>query len=53
MKKIKKCTNCKIYTMQDICPKCKNQTKIAHPPNFKFVKYLKYIQATNNYGNNN
>lgn len=42
MKRIKKCTNCKIYTMKDNCSICGSQTKISHPVSFRFAKYLKY-----------
>lgn len=48
MKKIRKCPNCKTYTMKEICPTCNSETKIAHPPNPKFVKYLKHLTKEEN-----
>ncbi|MBS3076573.1 hypothetical protein J4481_02425 [Candidatus Pacearchaeota archaeon] len=33
--KLKKCTSCNSYTLQENCPKCKKQTKDAH---YKFIK---------------
>ena len=33
--KLKKCSNCNIYTMKDFCPKCNEKTKDAH---YKFLK---------------
>lgn len=38
MTKLKKCQNCKEYTLEENCPKCKIQTKDAH---YKYIK-LKY-----------
>ena len=43
MKKIKKCTSCRSYTMKDRCPSCGGETRIAHPPKFSPEdKYAKY-----------
>jgi len=53
MKKLRKCPVCKNYTLKEICEKCKVETKIAHPPSFKFAKYLKYIKQSNIYGSDN
>ncbi len=37
--KLKKCNSCKIYTLKDICEKCKKKTSDAH---YKFLeKFLK------------
>lgn len=33
--KLKKCENCKTYTLKDICSTCKKESKSAH---YKFVK---------------
>ena len=33
--KLKKCPECKTYTLKDSCSKCKSKTKEAH---YKFVK---------------
>jgi rRNA maturation protein Nop10 len=46
MKKLRKCNNCKIYTMKSMCPKCKNETVLAYPPNLK-MSILKYSQYRN------
>ncbi len=32
--KIRKCSNCGTYTLQDICPKCGSETKVPYPPKF-------------------
>jgi|GEM_PF-745147 len=32
---LKKCSECKNYTLESSCPKCKNKTKEAH---YKFLK---------------
>ncbi len=34
MKLLKYCPRCKIYTLEDICPRCGQQTVVAHPPKF-------------------
>ncbi|MBR9701399.1 hypothetical protein GOV13_00590 [Candidatus Pacearchaeota archaeon] len=34
-KKLKKCKDCKTYTLKDICKKCESQTTNAH---YKFVR---------------
>ena len=51
MKKLRKCPICKNYTLKKVCEKCNVESKIAHPPSFKFSKYLKYINTLNIYGN--
>jgi len=33
--KLKKCTKCLKYTLEEFCPKCKEETKSAH---YKFIK---------------
>jgi len=37
MSKLKKCGSCNVYTLNDICPKCKNKENVkdAH---YKFVR---------------
>ncbi|MEM0371093.1 MAG: RNA-protein complex protein Nop10 [Ignisphaera sp.] len=41
--KIRKCLNCKTYTLKDLCPKCGAKTYTPHPPRFspedKYVEY--------------
>ena len=39
---IKKCSKCKNYTLKEICPKCSEKSKIAHPPKFSLEKERKY-----------
>ncbi|MCX6749740.1 MAG: hypothetical protein NTW17_03300 [Candidatus Pacearchaeota archaeon] len=33
--KLRKCIACNLYTLQDLCPKCKKETSDAH---YKFIK---------------
>ncbi|MFH1311164.1 MAG: nucleolar RNA-binding Nop10p family protein [Nanoarchaeota archaeon] len=33
--KLKKCKQCKAYTLEEKCPKCSNKTSDAH---YKFIK---------------
>lgn len=33
--KLNKCKDCKTYTLEDVCDKCKNEAGSAH---YKFVK---------------
>lgn len=33
--KLKKCPECKKYTLKELCPKCDSKTKDAH---YKFIK---------------
>jgi rRNA maturation protein Nop10 len=33
--RLKKCNPCKVYTLKDICEKCKKTTSEAH---YKFIK---------------
>lgn len=40
---LKKCPNCKKYTLKEKCSKCKKETKDAH---YKFVK-VKSAEKTN------
>jgi recombinational DNA repair protein RecR len=35
MTKLRKCDECQEYTLQDICPKCKEKSKDAH---YKYIK---------------
>ncbi len=41
--RIRKCIKCSRYTLQDRCPECGSETRIAHPPRFspedKYVRY--------------
>lgn len=39
---MKKCPNCKTYTLKDLCPKCKIKTSSAHPLKFSLEKEKKY-----------
>lgn len=34
MKHIKYCSKCKVYSMQDTCPKCSGETVLPKPPKF-------------------
>ena len=40
---MRKCTNCKRYTLKDDCPQCDNKTVTAHPgrysPDDKYARY--------------
>jgi H/ACA ribonucleoprotein complex subunit 3 len=40
---MRKCTNCKRYTLKDKCPKCGNNTTGVHPgkysPDDKYARY--------------
>ncbi|MFQ6054960.1 MAG: RNA-protein complex protein Nop10 [Methanosarcinales archaeon] len=41
--KILKCIKCNIYTLKDICPKCKSETKNSRPAKFSLEDpYGKY-----------
>ncbi len=43
---LRKCEICKIYTLKEKCPKCKNPTKSVHPAKFSpDDKYLRYRLA--------
>ncbi|MEM1644375.1 MAG: RNA-protein complex protein Nop10 [Ignisphaera sp.] len=46
--RIKKCAQCKLYTIKDICPKCGSKTSPPHPPRFspedKYVVYRVMIK---------
>ncbi|MBS3071344.1 hypothetical protein J4407_03550 [Candidatus Pacearchaeota archaeon] len=35
--KLRKCQNCKTYTLKDSCPKCDSKTSNAH---YKFLKFF-------------
>jgi len=40
---IRKCPNCKTYTLKEICPRCGSKTVSAAPPRFSPVdRYVKY-----------
>jgi len=39
---MKKCPNCKTYTLKDLCPNCKIKTISAHPLKFSLEKEKKY-----------
>jgi len=40
---IRKCPECRTYTLKDICPRCGSKTVSATPPRFSPVdKYVKY-----------
>jgi len=39
---MKKCPNCKTYTMREVCPKCGAKTINAHPLKFSLEKEKKY-----------
>jgi H/ACA ribonucleoprotein complex subunit 3 len=39
---LKKCFNCKTYTIKEICPVCKTKTTSAHPLKFSLEKERKY-----------
>jgi H/ACA ribonucleoprotein complex subunit 3 len=42
--RIKKCINCKKYTLaNDKCPYCGSPLKNPHPINISFEKYKKYF----------
>lgn len=41
--KMNKCPDCKIYTMEDACPRCGGELKVIYPPKFSIEdKYGKY-----------
>jgi H/ACA ribonucleoprotein complex subunit 3 len=43
MKHIKYCSKCKVYSMQDTCPKCSGETVLPKPPKFSLNdKYASY-----------
>ncbi len=48
MKHIRKCPNCGIYTMKDICPKCGAKTEFAKPAKFspedKYGSYRRKVK---------
>ena len=40
---LRKCPECKSYTLRDICKKCDEETKSVHPAKFSpDDKYLRY-----------
>lgn len=39
---MKKCPNCKAYTMKELCPKCRIKTVSAHPLKFSIENERKY-----------
>lgn len=49
--RIRKCPQCRSYTLKSLCPKCGSNTIIPHPPRFspddKYVEYrirIKYLE---------
>ena len=52
---IRKCLVCNLYSLKNICSKCKNQTISAHPAKFSpDDKYLRYRLFENyDYSSNN
>ena len=46
--KLKKCPECKTYTMKNLCPKCNSKTEDAH---YKFIEFSKKTenQIQNNF----
>jgi rRNA maturation protein Nop10 len=47
--KLKKCQNCKIYSLKEICPKCNKKTKNAH---YKFLNLKDAPKSTNEFFKN-
>lgn len=49
--RIRKCVNCKLYTIKDVCPRCNSKTVIPHPPRFspddKYVIYRVRMKYAN------
>jgi len=45
---LKKCPRCKIYTLEEYCPKCGSKTRVPHPPKFspedKYGKYRRLMK---------
>jgi H/ACA ribonucleoprotein complex subunit 3 len=39
---LRKCPQCKRYTLKNNCPICKTKTITAHPPKFSLEKEKKY-----------
>lgn len=39
--KLKRCKFCNLYTMKDLCPKCKKETSDAH---YKFIRMRVNVQ---------
>ncbi|GIU70897.1 MAG: ribosome biogenesis protein Nop10 [Candidatus Nitrosocaldaceae archaeon] len=40
---LRRCNNCKRYTLKDVCQICNEKTSIAHPPKFSpDDKYIRY-----------
>ncbi len=40
---LRRCLNCNIYTLKEICNICNNKTSVAHPPRFSpDDKYIRY-----------
>ena len=44
---IKKCPNCKKYTLKEVCLICKTKTISAHPLKFSLEKEKKYSKYRN------
>jgi H/ACA ribonucleoprotein complex subunit 3 len=40
---IRRCPNCKTYTLKEVCPRCGSKTVSAAPPRFSPIdKYVRY-----------
>ncbi len=40
---LKRCVDCGMYTLRDVCPKCGGVTRVPHPPKYSPEdKYQKY-----------
>ncbi|MDH7507273.1 MAG: RNA-protein complex protein Nop10 [Candidatus Thermoplasmatota archaeon] len=51
------CKNCKVYTLETICGKCKKETICKNPPRFspedhygEYRRKLKKLEKVDNYG---
>jgi rRNA maturation protein Nop10 len=44
--KLKKCSNCKVYTLEENCKKCKIETKEAH---YKFLNIKDAPKSSSEY----
>jgi H/ACA ribonucleoprotein complex subunit 3 len=42
-KLLKRCINCRTYTLEEKCPKCGEETRSPHPPKFSpDDRYIRY-----------
>lgn len=40
---LRRCVNCNIYTLKEVCVNCNSKTSTAHPPKFSpDDKYIRY-----------